>query len=132
MSNSNLENIKSELEPIGSKITKPQKLSKIKVTGVTSQLSDDECQSGHQLDIKGNDGLSLLKSMLGVVFFFTLFEHLAVRRFSGKTKITRVEKMAIRHPRLYKWCLRCDFIVRGVVVILLILATGWLVHKAVK
>ena len=78
MSNSNLENIKSELEPIGSKTTKRQKLSKIKVTGVTSQLSDDECQSGHQLDIKGNDGLSLLKSMLGVVFFFTLFEYLAV------------------------------------------------------
>lgn len=132
MNNSNLENVKSELEPIGDKTAKRQKLSKIKATGATSQLGDDECQSGYQLDVKGSDGLSLLKSMLGVAFFFSLFEYLAVRRFSRKTKVTRIEKMVICHPRLYKWCLRFDFIMRVIIVILLTSATGWLAYKAVK
>ena len=131
MNNQNLKNTRSGLEVIDNQATSElPRSSDIIATGAT-QLKDERPVT-YQSDIKSNDGFSLLRSLLDAVFFFPLFEYFADRRFSGKSRTTRIGKMVDKYPCFYRLCMISDYIVRGIVVIVLIWATVWLIYKAFK
>lgn len=100
-------------------------------TKSTSPLEDQQPLSLYS-DIKSNDGFNLLGALLETAFFYSLFEYIADRQFAAKNRRLRVAKMRAVHPRIYRWCIRADFIVRVIVVIAIVTAGIYSVWKVLR
>lgn len=125
MQNKALDEIKASLHEI-----EGQPQEDVRTSGET-QLQDDVIPLGKS-DIKSNDGFNLLGSILETAFFYTLFEHIACRQFSSKTRQLRVVKMKVQHPHIYQFCIVADVFTRIVVVIAIVAAAIYSVYKVLR
>lgn len=94
-------------------------------------ISDQQIVFDHS-SIKNSEGLNLIAVMLETAFFFSLFEYMAHRRFSGRTDAVRIGKMVDRHPYFYVCSIVFDFITRFFVVTALVIAAGYSVYKVLR
>lgn len=83
-------------------------------------------------DIKANDGFNLLGIILETAFFYSLFEYIAVRQFSSKTRQLRIARMRAIHPSVYRWSIRADFAIRVIVVLAIVGAGIYSVFKVLR
>ena len=89
-------------------------------------------ENGHGVPSPSDDGGGFLKSFLNAHPFTDLFEHWADRHFSGKTQQIKNAKLKTVHPHFFNFCCVADLLVRSVVVIMLIGASGWALWKVVR
>lgn len=98
----------------------------------TSPIEESQILTSLNTDIKSNDGFNLLGALLETAFFYSLFEYIADRQFASKNRPLRVAKMRSIHPRIYKWCIRLDVVVRIIVVVIIVIAATYSVYKVLR
>lgn len=96
------------------------------------QIDPDQQALTLESEIKTNDGFNLLGILLETAFFYSLFEYIADRQFTSKTRQLRVAKMRNLHPRVYRWVIRFDFGVRVIVVVAIVAAGIFSVWKVLS
>lgn len=130
MQTEGLKELRKEVEANRGSLVVPPELSGSQARNVTSL--DGRQEASLHSDIKSNDGFNLLGTLLETAFFYGLFEFIADRQFTAKTRQLRVAKMRNMHPRIYRWSIRADFLVRVAVVLAIVAAGMYSVWKVLS